>query len=280
VRMIDVSEITEVLARIAAESCFVLGRPEMDSLRAAGRRERSALGREILGELLENAEVAREERRPLCQDTGTAVVFLDIGQDVRLVGGDIREAVDRGVARAYRENSLRASVLSDPFLRENSGDNTPAILHVSIVPGERVRLLFAAKGGGAENMSRLAMLSPADGEGGVVEFVLGTVREAGGRPCPPLVIGVGVGGNFETVALLAKRALLRPLGEPNPEKRLARIEEEILARVNATGIGPQGLGGSATALAVHLDVAPCHIASLPAAVNLDCHSHRHAEAIL
>ena len=218
---------------------------------------------------------------PLCQDTGLALVFLEIGQDLHLVGGDLREAVQAGVRKACKEGFLRASVVSPPVgKRVNTGDNTPAILHVRIAPGERLRITVAAKGGGSENMSALRMLRPADGREGVKRFVVETVAKAGPNPCPPIVVGVGIGGTFEFCALLAKKALLRRLGEPHPEPDFAALEKEILEGVNRLGIGPAGLGGTVTALAVHVETHPCHIASLPVAVNINCHSHRHLEVLL
>jgi fumarate hydratase subunit alpha len=209
-----------------------------------------------------------------------AVVFVDWGQDAHLTGGSLQAAVDEGVRRAQKSAYLRASVLGDPFTRRNTGDNTPAVLHARLVPGEKVKITVAAKGGGSENMSRLGMLTPAAGVEGLVEFAVRAVREAAANPCPPVIVGLGAGGNFERVAELAKRALLRPLGRPNPDPQLAAIERRVLDAVNRTGIGPGGLGGTVTALAVHLETAPCHIASLPVAVNLDCHAHRHKEVEL
>ena len=240
------------------------------------KRERSCTGCAILGQILENATVARGERRPLCQDTGVAVVFLELGQDVHLTGGPVGDAVNAAVRDAYTRFLLRKSIVAHPLARRNTGDNTPAVLHVRIVPGDRVTVDFVEKGGGCENMSRLAMLTPADGRDGVIDFVLRTVRESGGNACPPLVVGVGLGGNFERVAHLAKEALLRPFGAPAEDPGDRSLEAELLERINATGLGPMGLGGDTTALAVHVKSHPCHIASLPVAVNLDCHSHRHA----
>ena len=279
-REINVAEIRQALIGCIERASFELGERERAALAAAQAQETSAIGRPLLAELLENAEVARRERRPLCQDTGVAVVFVDLGQDVRLAGGDLAEAVQSAVREAYQRFYLRKSVLDHPLRRRNTGDNTPAILHLRVVPGDRLHLHFSAKGGGCENMSRLAMLSPSAGREGVVKFILETVVQAGGNPCPPLVVGVGLGGTFEKVALLAKESLLRPLGEPAPVPEDAALEKELLERINASGVGPLGLGGRATALAVHVLSHPCHIAALPVAVNLDCHSHRHAEALL
>lgn len=278
-RELNVSEVTNAVARLAARAAYDLGEREREALRDARAREESEHGRAALEEILENARVASEGERPLCQDTGLAVVFVELGQDVHLTGGALAEAVDEGVRRGYAEAYLRKSVC-DPFSRENTRDNTPAVLHVRVVPGDRARIRFGAKGGGSENCSRLAMLTPADGGGGVKRFAVETVEKAGAKSCPPLVVGVGVGGNFETCALLAKRALLREFGSANPDRDLAALEREIWEAANATGVGPSGLGGRVTVLAVHVESAPCHIASLPVAVNLDCHSHRHGEAVL
>jgi fumarate hydratase subunit alpha len=279
-REISAADVSAALERLASEAAYHLGAEELAALERAAKAEQSELGRGVLQELLRNAEVAAEGVYPLCQDTGLAVVFVDWGQDARLAGGSLQAAVDEGVRRAQKGAFLRASVLGDPLTRKNTGDNTPAILHVRLVPGEKVRIVFAAKGGGSENMSRLEMLKPSAGADGLVEFVVRAVREAGANPCPPVVVGVGAGGNFERVAELAKRALLRPLGRANPDPELAALEKRMLEAVNRTGVGPGGLGGTVTALAVHLETAPCHIASFPAAVNIDCHAHRHKEVEL
>ena len=278
-REIQAADIIAAVSRLAIEANTLLGDDVVAALRHALEIEESPAGRDVLGQILENARLAREEHLPLCQDTGLAVVFADIGQEVRLLGGDFRAAVDEGVRRGYREGYLRASVC-DPFSRKNTGDNTPAVIHTRIVEGDRLKLTFVAKGGGSENMSRVRMLAPAAGLHGVEEFVVRRVAELGSNPCPPTIIGVGVGGTFEKCALLAKRALLRPVGQPNPEPRLAAIERGLLERINRLGVGPQGLGGRVTSLAVHLEVAPCHIASLPVAVNVQCHSARHKTAVL
>ena len=279
-REITVQAIGDALGRCIEQASFVLDAREWAALREKRRFERDGPGGAILDQLLENAEIAQRERRPLCQDTGVAVVFLEIGQDVRLVGGDLEEAVHAAVRGAYERFHLRKSIVRHPLDRRNTGDNTPAVLHTRIVPGERVAVEFLAKGGGCENMSRLAMLAPAAGRAGVVEFVVRAVRESGGNACPPLVVGVGLGGNFERVAELAKGALRRPFGAPAPDPVDRALEEELIEKINALGLGPMGLGGGATALAVHVASHPCHIASLPVAVNLDCHSHRHAGEVL
>ena len=279
-REIPVSQIREALVSCIEQASFSLGRAERDALAAARARETSPTGRAILDQLLENADIAEAERRPLCQDTGVAVVFLEVGQEVRLTSGGLEDAVQEAVRDAYSRFYLRKSILDHPLTRKNTGDNTPAVIHTRIVRGDKVRIVFDAKGGGCENMSRLAMLTPSAGREGVVDFVVKAVAEAGGNPCPPVVVGVGLGGTFEKAAMMAKQALLRPLGEPaaHPEDR--RLEEDLLERINATGVGPMGLGGVSTALAVHVISHPCHLAALPVAVNLDCHSHRHSEATI
>jgi fumarate hydratase subunit alpha len=280
-RELDVALITDAVARLAVEACCDLGDDVLRFFGEAAEREESETGREVFRQLLANAAVAREKRMPLCQDTGLGVVFLDVGQDVHLVGGDLTAAVDEGVRRGYREGYLRKSCVADPAgARRNTGDNTPAVLHVALVPGEQVRVVVLPKGGGAENKSALTMLTPAQGRQAVVDFVVDTVGRAGPDACPPLIVGVGLGGNFERVALLAKRALLRPLGSRNPEPRLAELEDEIEERCNDLGIGPQGLGGRITVMDVFVEEAPAHIASLPVAANIQCHSARHREAVL
>ncbi|AEE13844.1 hydro-lyase, Fe-S type, tartrate/fumarate subfamily, alpha subunit [Thermodesulfobium narugense DSM 14796] len=237
-------------------------------------REESEVAKRIFLEFKENHKLASQEKLGICQDTGLAVIFLFIGQDVHLVGEDIYDAINRGVERGYTEGYLRKSTC-DPFTRKNLGTNTPAIVHVKFIPGDKVKIIVMPKGGGAENMSALKMFAPSAGLEGVMDFVVETVRKAGPNPCPPTIVGVGVGGNFERVAFLAKRALLRPIGSKNPDERLRRIEEELLERINKLGIGPMGLGGRITSLAVHLELEPCHIASLPVAVNIECNAHRH-----
>jgi len=280
VRTLETAEIAAAVREMALAAAYFLGEEEREALRKGLAAEESPAGKEVLRAIVENFSVAEKEQRPLCQDTGLAIVFIELGQDVHLAGAPLSAAVDRGVREAYEEGYLRKSVLGDPILRVNTKTNTPAVLHTTIVPGEKVRIIFDAKGGGCENTSRLTMLRPADGARGVIDFAVETVRKGSGNPCPPIIVGVGIGGNFEICAYLAKKALTRPLGEPNPEKHLAEIEREIFARANATGVGPMGLGGRVTVLAVHAAAAPCHIASLPVAVNIDCHSHRHRERVL
>jgi len=280
-REIRASDIADAVARLSVEANYHLGEDVVRALTRALEQEESPVGREVLQLLLENARLAAEGVAPLCQDCGVAVVFVDLGQDVHIVGGDLHAAIEEGVRRGYKEGYLRKSMVRQPFsARVNTGDNTPPVVYVDVVPGDRVRLTVAPKGAGSENMSALAMLKPADGRAGVVDFVVRTVDRAGANPCPPIVVGVGVGGTAERALLLAKRALLRELGTPHPDPEAADLEREILARVNDLGIGPQGLGGRITALAVHVEVMPCHMGSLPVGVNIQCHSARHKEVIL
>ena len=235
---------------------------------------------EVIRDLIQNADIARADSVPLCQDTGLVIVFLEIGQEVHIEGAPLTDAVNAAVANAYAEHYLRKSVLNDPLLRQNTQTNTPAIIHTEIVPGDQLKIKVCPKGGGSENKSALRMLTPADGRDGVAQFVLETVRKAGASACPPYVVGVGIGGTFDSVALLAKKALFRELGISHTMPHLAELETELLAKINQLPIGPAGFGGSPTALAVHVEIAPCHIASLPVAVNIDCHIHRHAEMVL
>ena len=277
---IQAKEVTDVVEKLCVDACTRLGEDWWQAIDNAISQEESPLGKDMLRIVKENARLAADTGEAICQDTGLAVVFLEIGQDVHVVGGDLYEAVNEGVRRGYVNGYLRKSVVKDPLIRENTGDNTPAIIHVQIVPGSDLKIVVAPKGAGSENSSGLKMLKPADGKDGVVNFVLETVEAAGPNACPPIVLGVGIGGNLETSALLAKKALLRPLGRRHPEPHIAGLEEEILELVNKTGIGPQGLGGRITALDVHVEVYPTHIASLPVAVNIQCHASRHAEAVL
>ncbi len=279
-REVTAEAVTEAAARLCVEANLRLGEDILAALEEARTREESPAGREILAQLLENARIAREDEVPVCQDTGFALWFVELGQEVRLTGGTLEEALNAGVRRGYTEGYLRKSIVGDPLERVNTGDNTPAVIHVRPVPGDRLRLRFMAKGAGSENMSRLAMLKPSAGWAGVREFVLQAVRQAGPNPCPPVVLGVAVGGDFEQCALAAKEALLRKVGEPHPEPRVAGLERELLGAVNDLGLGPGGLGGRITALAVHLALLPTHIAALPVAVAFACHAYRHGEAIL
>jgi fumarate hydratase subunit alpha len=280
VREVNVKLIGDALKDLSISTNCVLGDEEVAYIKKMVGVEESPAGKEILEMLLENARIARDEMIPICQDTGFSVVFLEVGQDVHFVGGDINEAVADGIRRGYTEGFLRKSILSDPIKRVNTGDNTPAVVHLSIVPGEKVKVTLAPKGGGSENMSGVKMLKPSDGIEGVKNFVVERVDAAGGNPCPPIVVGVGIGGTFEKCAFLAKKALLRPLGSRHADPFYAGVEEELLRRINATGIGPQGLGGRVTALDVHIETYPCHIASLPAAVNINCHASRHGHRVI
>jgi fumarate hydratase subunit alpha len=280
-REIKASQITKTVSRLCQEANFELGEDVLSALKKAQKTEESPLGREVLSQLIENARIAQEERLPLCQDCGTAVVFLEIGQDVRISGRNLNAAVEEGVRQGYAEGYLRKAMVSQPFsARINTRDNTPAVIHAEIVAGDKLKIIVMPKGGGAENMSQLAMLLPNQGSEGIIDLVVKTVDDAGGNSCPPLIIGVGIGGTGEEAMLLAKKALLRKVAQPNPDPEIAKLEKEILARVNALGIGPMGFGGTTTALAVHAEVIPTHITSLPVAVNLQCHSARHKEAIL
>ena len=278
-REINVQLITEKVKELCISANTDLGEDVLQAIDRAMEKEESPLGIEILKELKENARIAKEEKVPICQDTGFAVVFVELGQDVHLVGGDLNEAIHEGVRQGYQEGYLRKS-LCHPFTRTNTGDNTPAIIHIEVVPGDKIRIIVAPKGGGSENMSRVTMLTPSEGIEGVKRYVVQRVKESGSNPCPPTIVGVGIGGTLEKAALLAKRSLLRPLGSSNPDPELMKLEQEILAEINKLGIGPQGLGGRTTSLAVHILMMPCHIASLPLAVNIQCHAQRHKEAIL
>lgn len=278
-RSIHVDEIVRTVRDLAILANTELGDDVLHAFQAALEKEESPTGRDILKRLIENAEIARAEKIPMCQDTGFAVVFVDMGQDVHIEGGSLREAVEEGVRQGYRDGYLRKSICH-PFTRQNTGDNTPAILHIDVQPGDHFRLILAPKGGGSENMSRVTMLTPAVGIQGVKDFVVQRVKESGPNPCPPTIVGVGIGGTFEQAALLAKKALLRPLGSPNPDPELGALEADWLEAINRLGIGPQGLGGRITSLAVHILMMPCHIASLPVAVNIQCHAARHKEASL
>jgi len=280
-REINCREITDTVARLCIEANYYLGEDVLDALRNAREKEVSPVGQAVLDQILQNAEIAAQGELPLCQDTGLAVVFLELGQDVHVVGGDLYQAINEGVRKGYRDGYLRKSVVDKPFsARVNTRDNTPAVIHTEIVPGDKLKITVAPKGGGSENMSYLKMFSPAAGRQGIVDWVVECVDESGANPCPPIIVGVGIGGTIDQTVLLAKKALLRPVGRPNHDPEVAELEAEILERVNRLGIGPQGLGGRITALAVHAETFPCHIASLPAAVNIQCHSARHKEAVL
>jgi fumarate hydratase subunit alpha len=265
--------------KMCIDSNYYLTEDVLKALDEGEKKEESPVGKEVFQQIKENVRIAREEQVAICQDTGLAVVFVELGQEVHIVGGDFNAAIHEGVRQGYKDGYLRKSSCH-PFTRVNTKDNTPAIIHLSLVPGDKIKIVLAPKGGGAENMSTVIMLSPSEGIEGVKNRVVEWVKQAGSNPCPPIVVGVGVGGTFEEVALTAKKALLRPLGQKNPDPQLAAMEEELLTRVNNLGIGPQGLGGRITALAVNVEMIPCHIASFPMAVNLNCHAHRHQEAVI
>ena len=280
-RDVEAKEITRAVSRLFQEANYFLPDDVLASLEQARETEESPVGRDVLERILENAHISAKERVPLCQDTGTAVVFLELGQDAHITGGDLYTAINDGVRQGYADGYLRKSVVCQPFsARTNTKDNTPAVIYTDIVAGDRLKIVVMPKGGGAENMARLAMLTPARGRQGIIDFVVKAVDESGSNPCPPVIVGVGIGGTAEKAVLLAKKALLRRVGEPSPDAETAELEKEILQRINNLGIGPMGYGGRVTALAVHVEVFPSHIASLPVAVNLVCHSARHKEAVL
>ncbi|OWZ83421.1 fumarate hydratase [Natranaerobius trueperi] len=269
-REIDVTQITNLVKEMCIESNLTLNDDLQCALKKGREIEESKIGKEVFNQLLQNAEYAKKDLTPLCQDTGIAVVFIEIGQDVHLVGGDLKKAVYQGVSQGYEQGYLRKSMVKDPLNRVNTQDNTPPIIHTELVPGDKIKITIAPKGGGSENMSRLAMLKPSDGKKGIIDFVIETIEKAGANPCPPIIVGVGIGGNFEYAAYLAKKALLQPVGQTNHE-----LEKELLDEINKLGIGPQGFGGRMTALDVNILTYSCHIASLPIAVNLNCHTARH-----
>ncbi len=279
-RDVHVSAITDAVKKLCIEANLDL---EPDMLRAfdgALRRERSPAGKQVLQILKQNAEMARTRRIPYCQDTGFVVCFVELGQEIHVTGGGLDDAINEGVRQGYREGYLRASIVRSPFDRVNTGDNTPAVIHVDVVPGATLRILVMAKGGGCENRSKYRMLTPAEGVPGVKEWIIECVKTAGPDACPPLILGVGVGGTFEKSAILSKKALFRELGSPNPDPTLDALEKELLDRANRLGIGPQGYGGDTTAFGIHILTYPCHITSLPVAVTIECHAHRHKEVTL
>ncbi len=280
-REISVADIANTVAHLCQRANFNIGEDVLEALKQAREKEESTLGQQVLDQILENDSIAPNENIPICQDCGTAVIFLELGQDAHVTGGDLYTAVEEGVRRGYEDGYLRKSIVSQPFsARANTKDNTPAVIHLDMVPGDCLKITVMPKGGGSENMSRLAMLTPAKGRQGVIDFVVKSVDEAGSNPCPPVIVGVGIGGTADKATILAKKALLRRVGEPNPDPEMAELEREILERVNNLGIGPQGFGGRTTALAVHAEVFPTHIAMMPVAVNLNCHAARHKEAII
>ena len=278
-REIHVDEIRDNVAQICIEAAYDLSEDVCTAFDRAQEIETSPAAKEVIGLLKENARIAREDRVPICQDTGIAVFFVEVGQDLRIKNGLLTDAINEGVRKGYKEGYLRKSVV-DAITRKNTGDNTPAIIYTEMVPGDKLRISFMPKGAGSENMSAIRMLRPTEGVEGIREFVLECVKKAGANPCPPIVVGVGIGGTFEKAAVMAKKSLLRHIGSPNPKLELAALEEELLKAVNRTGIGPEGLGGKVTAMAVHVECHPCHIASLPVAVNINCHAARHKTIIL
>ena len=280
-REVRARDITEKVSHLFQEACYHLSDDVLAALNRAKEIEDSLVARSVLSMILKNAEISAREGIPLCQDTGMAVLFLELGQEIHIVGGDLTTAINDGVRHAYQEGYLRKSVVERPFSsRVNTQDNTPAVIHTSIVPGNRLKITALSKGFGSENMSRLGMLLPATGRQGIIDFVVKTVDESGSNPCPPIIIGIGVGGTVEKCVLIAKKSLLRKIGQPHSDAEVRDLEMEILAQVNNLGIGAMGYGGRITALAVHVEAFPTHIASLPVAVNLQCHSARHKEAIL
>jgi len=278
---IKAGAVTETVSRLFQEACYHLPEDVLAAIKKAREKEEAPVACNVLDRILQNAEIAAKGEIPLCQDTGAAVVFLELGQEVHITGGDLYAAVNEGVRQGYDKGYLRKSIVRQPFsARVNTRDNTPAIIHTTIVPGDRLKIIAMPKGFGSENMSRLAMLPPAKGRQGIIDYVVNCVAEAGSNPCPPFIVGVGIGGTAEKCITLAKKALLRKVGQPNPDVEVAQLEEEILQQVNSLGIGAMGYGGKITALAVHIEVFPTHIAGLPVAVNFQCHSARYKEAIL
>jgi fumarate hydratase subunit alpha len=281
VRDINTIEVTKTIKRLFLEANYCLTEDVLSALKKAKDTEESAVGTEVLAKIIKNADIAANEQIALCQDCGTAVVFLELGQEVHIVGGDLFTAINEGVRQAYQEGYLRKSIVNKPFsARVNTGDNTPAIIYTDIVPGEKLKITVMPKGAGAENMSRLIMLIPSAGRQGIIDNVLTAVKESGSNPCPPVILGVGIGGIAEKTMMLAKKALLRKVGEHNCDAEIAELETELLQKINELGIGPMGYGGSTTALAVNIEVFPAHIASMPLAINITCHSSRHKEAII
>ena len=278
-REINVSDVVKTVSRLCVDANYNLGADMLRALDRAAAIEESPTGKDGIEQLKENAAIASRDQVPICQDTGLAVIFVELGQDVRVIDGNLDEAINEGVRQGYLEGYLRKSACH-PFTRANTGDNTPAIIHYRLVDGDALKITVAPKGGGSENMSKVVMLKPADGIAGIKEQVVEWVRQAGGNPCPPTIVGVGIGGNFERSALLAKEALLREVGSVNPDPELQSLEDELLEAVNDLGVGPQGLGGRVTSFAVHIKMLPCHIASLPLAINIQCHAARHKEAVL
>lgn len=279
-REVSVKDIIASVKELCIEANYQLGEDVEQVLKEGYKKEESPTSKETLSQILENVQISRQGEFPLCQDTGFAVVFVDMGDQVFVKDGNLFEAINEGVRQGYKEGYLRKSILGDPIQRKNTGDNTPAVIHLNIVKGDKLKIIVAPKGGGSENMSEVKMMKPADGVEGVKEFVIDMVRRSGSNPCPPIIVGVGIGGTFEKCAEIAKRALLRIVGSQNPNPFYANLEKELFEKINNLGIGPQGFGGRVTALAVHIETFPCHIASFPAAVNIQCHAARHKEAVI
>ncbi|MDP8200872.1 MAG: fumarate hydratase [Candidatus Tenebribacter burtonii] len=280
-REINVKDLIPIVKKLCIEANYYIGEDIISKIKEFKEKEESPTAKNVLDILLENYELAEKEQMPICQDTGVAVYFVELGQDVHIVGGDFTEAINEGVRQGYKDGYLRKSMVDDPIIdRINTKDNTPAIIYTDIVPGDEIKITIAPKGGGSENMSEVKMMKAADGIEGVIDFVVDRINRSGGNPCPPIVVGVGLGGNFEQSALLAKKSLLRSLTEKNPDPKWAKVEDEILEKVNNLGIGPQGLGGRTTALGVFILSKPCHIASMPVAVNVQCHAARHKSVVI
>ena len=279
-KTINVNEIIKTVKELSIEANYYLPNDVKEARVKEEKNEKWPIANNILNKILENSQIASAEKMPICQDTGMACVFIDIGQDVHITGGSLEEAINEGVRQGYAEGFLRKSVVKDPLHRVNTNDNTPALIYYNMVPGDKVKITVAPKGFGSENMSRIAMLKPSDGLEGVKNFVLETVRMAGPNPCPPIVIGIGIGGSFDKAAYLAKKALIRPVNENNTDEFYGNLEKELLEEVNKIGIGPQGFGGKTTALALNIETYPTHIAGLPVAVNINCHATRHKERVL
>jgi fumarate hydratase subunit alpha len=279
-KVIQYTEIVDEVSRICQEANFDLGEDVVNAFKESVKTETSEAGKSILNQLIENADIATSNRVPMCQDTGVSVFIVKLGQDCHIAGGKLEDAINEGVRKGYDEGYLRYSIVDDPITRRNTGDNTPAVIHIELVEGDALDVQMSAKGGGAENMSAMKMLTPSAGLDGVKDFIMKTVREAGPNACPPLVVGIGIGGNFEVAPYLAKKSLFRPVGERHPDEEIAALEMELHDAVNQLGIGPQGLGGNTTALDIKVETAPCHIAALPVAVNLNCHASRHKHFVI
>lgn len=279
-REIEAPVVTKAVRQLCQDANYYLGEDVLKSLNHCLKTEESRAGKEVIRKIIENADIAGTEQVPLCQDTGFAVIFAEVGQEIHITGGDFSEAIHEGVRQGYKEGYLRKSIVSDPLVRKNTGDNTPAVIHTEIVPGDQLKLTVAPKGGGSENMSEVKMMAPAAGIEGIIDFVVDRVQRSGANPCPPVIVGVGIGGTFEKCAEIAKRALLRSVGSRHPDPVYAKLETDLLTRINKLGIGPQGFGGRCTALDVLIEVHPCHIASFPVAVNMQCHVARHKTGII